>query len=99
MSKEITKKHQPFAGLSINPWGNWSTEVVLFDTRNWEDEDWQQLDEASDRERLTKAIEISDRIRTAEIQVRDMIKQSETIEVRVFLMDDDGVEEINPEGH
>ena len=48
--------------LWVSDEGTYGTSnVVLVDTTNWSDEDWQELEESMDWDRLQTAVDISER--------------------------------------
>ena len=48
--------------LWVSDEGTYGTSnVVLVDTTNWSDEDWQELEESKDWDRLQTAVDISER--------------------------------------
>ena len=48
--------------LWVSDEGTYGTSnLVLVDTTNWSDEDWQELEESKDWDRLQTAVDISER--------------------------------------
>jgi len=66
--------------------------VSFFDTTNWTGQDFDRLDNAPDSQKHDLAIRITEmRERRAS---RKIMREAEKIELRVFIIDADGVEEI-----
>lgn len=66
-----------------------SGDVGFFDTTDWTGRDFDRLDRAMDSEKLDVALDIAKR------RTNRLSKQNpDRIDVRVFIIDNDGVEEI-----
>lgn len=85
---EDTELHS--VDLWVSQDGSYGTgEVGFFNTTDWTGKDFDRLDRASDSEKLDLAFEIAKRRRNR--FSRENLKR---IPLRVFIIDDDGVEEI-----
>ena len=66
-----------------------SGDIAFFSTEDWTGKDFNELDEAPESEKLETAMRIHKRL------VRRMTPENlNRIDVRVFIIDNDGVEEI-----
>jgi hypothetical protein len=80
--------HQP--DLWVSEDGSYgSGDVGFFDTTDWTGKDFDRLDRASDSEKLEIALSIAKRKSN-----RFSKENLGRIDLRVFIIDDDGVEEI-----
>jgi hypothetical protein len=79
--------------LWVSQDGSYGTgDIVFIDTTNWVGKDFDSLDNAPDSEKYDLAIRITKmRNRRATSKI---MRESEKIELRVFIIDNDGVEEI-----
>jgi hypothetical protein len=81
--------------LYVSAYGTWGTEQVeLFDTTNWRDKDWDKLDAASDFDKLSFAKYITRKRDKQAKKARALIEDFLSIDVRTFIIDEDGVEEV-----
>jgi SRSO17 transposase len=81
--------------LYVSVYGTWGTEEVqMFDTTNWLDKDWDKLDAEGDFDKLPFAKYITRKRNKQAKRARDMIAQMSQVEIRTFIIDEDGVEEV-----
>jgi hypothetical protein len=81
--------------LYVSEYGSWGTErVELFDTTNWTDKDWEKLDGELDHAKLDLARYITRKRNKQAKRVRDLLAAASQIEIRTFIIDEDGVEEV-----
>lgn len=80
--------HQP--DLWVSDDGSYgSGDVGFFDTTDWTGKDFDRLDRAPDSEKLDVALSIARRYNN-----RFSERNLKKIDVRVFIIDEDGVEEV-----
>jgi hypothetical protein len=81
--------------LYVSEYGNWGTEKVgMFDTTNWLDKDWEKLDGELDHAKLDFARYITRKRNKQAKRIRDITALAGQIDVRTFIIDADGVEEV-----
>jgi SRSO17 transposase len=81
--------------LYVSVYGTWGTEQVeMFDTTNWLDKDWDKLDAEGDFDKLPFAKYITRKRNKQAERARDLIAQMSQVEIRTFIIDEDGVEEV-----
>lgn len=86
----MTKKN-----LYVSVYGTWGTEQVeMFDTTNWLDKDWDKLDAENDFNKLNFAKYITRKRNKQAKKLRDITALASQIDVRTFIIDEDGVEEV-----
>jgi hypothetical protein len=69
-----------------------SGDIAFFSTEEWTGREFNELDEAPESEKLETAMRIHKRL--SRRASRRIMSEAEKIEVRVFIIDSDGVEEI-----
>jgi hypothetical protein len=81
--------------LWVSADGSWGmNEVKKFDTTNWLDKDWDRLDAECDRDKLKLAKYITRKRDKQAKKTQALIDGLQTMEVRTFIISEDGVEEI-----
>lgn len=81
--------------LYVSVYGTWGTEQVeMFDTTNWQDKDWDKLDAEGDFTKLDFAKYITRKRNKQAKRARDLLAEMSQIEIRTFIIDEDGVEEV-----
>lgn len=77
--------------------GSYGFNVAVFNTDNWSAEDFARIEMAGDYERIEIALEIDAKRHKERQRIAKLIEQIESVEVRHFLIDDDGVVELDPD--
>lgn len=72
-------------------------QVLLIDTTLWDDSDFDELDMASDSQKQYVAEKIQKERVKQYRKMKKLLKDSDSISIRVFRIDKDGVEELNNE--
>jgi hypothetical protein len=88
------------SSMWIAPDGSYGEGEVLFvDTKYWEDSDYTELDEASDSEKQDIALSITKFRRKQYRKMIELLVESKSIDVRTFIIDEDGVSEVDVDGN
>jgi hypothetical protein len=81
--------------LWVSADGSWGVnEIKKFDTTNWQDKDWDRLDGECDSNKLALAKYITRKRNKQAKKASDLIDRFLTMDVRTFIISEDGVEEI-----
>jgi hypothetical protein len=77
--------------------GSYGFGVQTFNTDNWSEKDFDRIEMAQDRDRLIIAQAVDAKRKKERMMAQRFIQQVEQMEVRHFLVDEDGVVELDPE--
>jgi hypothetical protein len=89
MYREPEYEHN-IVDLWVSEDGSYGSGLInFFDTTDWTNKDFDSLDRAPDSEKLETAMDIAHRI--SKRITKESLKR---LDVRVFIIDNDGVEEI-----
>ena len=85
-----------FTDLWVSEEGSYGGGLIAhINTQNWRDEDYDELDAQLDSEKMTFALAITYiRDREHNKQIKKILRKIDEVDVRTFIIDDDGVEEI-----
>ncbi len=77
--------------------GEYGFGTTVFNTDNWTEKDFDRIEEAHPADILTIASAIDAKRKKERMLAKRFIQQVEEIEVRHFIIDDDGVVELDPD--
>lgn len=77
--------------------GSYGFGVSTFNTSNWSATDFFRIEGAHDSDRIELACAIDAKRLKERQRIAKMISEIETIETRHFIIDDDGVVELDPD--
>lgn len=77
--------------------GSYGFGVQTFNTDNWTEKDFDRIEDANDADRLIIAQAVDAKRKKERMLAERFIQSVQTIEVRHFLVDEDGVVELDPE--
>jgi len=77
--------------------GSYGFGVQTFNTDNWSEKDFDRIEMAQDRDRLIIAQAVDAKRKKERMMAQRFIQQVEQMEVRHFLVDEDGVVELDPD--
>jgi hypothetical protein len=86
-------KHKFWVGVD----GSYGFGVQTFNTDNWSEKDFDRIEMASDTDRLIIAQAVDAKRKKERMMARRFIESVETMEVRHFYIDEDGITELDPE--
>jgi hypothetical protein len=76
--------------------GSYGFGVQTFNTDSWTERDFDRIENARDEDRLTIAQAVDAKRKKERMRAKRFIQQVESMEVRHFFIDKDGVVEIDP---
>ena len=77
--------------------GSYGFGVQTFNTDNWSEKDFDRIEEAYDQDRLIIAQAVDAKRKKERMLAKRFIQQVEEMTVRHFVVDEDGVVELDPE--
>jgi hypothetical protein len=81
----------------VSTTGDYGFGVQTFNTDNWSEKDFDRIEMAQDRDRLIIAQAVDAKRKKERMMARRFIESVESMEVRHFYIDEDGITELDPD--